>query len=149
MSFTPPTVTGYSGYYDPLYGRAGNGAAADYNNTLRYGRSSTERRAALALSRSGFRGMRRAMRVLNGAAPGSDATENYTRVGVVDQNGPNSIGPGGLRTMETVVANSGNTTTAQQTYINNNIIDLVFATSPSIPYPADLSGNGSGGKLGV
>lgn len=148
MSFTPPTVTGYSAFFDPAFSRQGNGAESSYNAMTRFARTGTEMMVARALAKSGFRGIRRAMRVLNGAAAGSDATETYTRVGTAQHAGPTSIGPGGLRTMETVTANSGNTTTAQRDYINNNMIDARFAQNPT-SYPVDLAGVGGGGKVGV
>jgi hypothetical protein len=50
--------------------------------------------------------------------------------------------------METVTVNSGNTTSAQETYIENTMIDALFAQNPS-SYPTDASGNGGGGKVGV
>jgi hypothetical protein len=144
MSFGPPAVTGYSAFFDPTLARPGNGAEVNYNAMTRYGRESVERLASFALSRSGFRGMRRAMRVLNGAAPGAAAGETYTRVTATAPFEP----VGGLRQMEVVVANSGNTTAAQRDYLNNFLIDMLFNQSPAV-YPPDLSGNGGGGKAGV
>lgn len=148
MSFTPPAATGYSGFFDPAFARPGTGAEADYNAMPRYGRGPIERAIARNLAKAGFRGMRRVMRVLNGAAAGSAANETYTRVGTADQAGPTSAGPGGLRTMEVFTANSGNTTNAQRDYINNQMIDPLFNMSPS-SYPVDLSGNGGGGRAGI
>lgn len=148
MSFTPPNTAGYSGFFDPTFARPGNGAEADYNTMPRYGRAGTERHLARLLAKPGFRGMRRVMRVLNGASAGSAAGETFTRVGTADQTGPTSIGPGGLRAMETATANSGNTTTAQRDYINNQIIDPLFNMSPS-SYPVDAAGNGGGGRVGI
>ena len=81
-------------------------------------------------------------------APGAAAAESYTRVGTVQQESITGIGPGGLRTMETYVANSGVSTVAQETYIENLIVDARYNQNPS-SYPADLSGAGGGGKLGV
>ncbi len=149
MPFGAPLVTGYSAFFDPTLSRQGNGAEASYNNMPRYGRENVERLASFALSRGGFRGIRRVMRALNGAAPGAVANETYSRVGTADQGSANLIGPGGARPIETFVVSVGSTTTAQRDYINNFIIDKLFNTSPAIPYPTDLSGNGSGGRLGI
>lgn len=147
MSFGAPAATGYSPFFDPTLARVGNGAEVDYNAMPRYGRAGTEMALARLLAKGGFRGIRRVMRVLTGAAPGSAADETYTRVGTVGQ-GVTEVGPGGLRTMETVTANSGNTTSAQEAYIENNIINARFVQNPT-SYPVDLSGNGGGGKVGI
>jgi hypothetical protein len=148
MSFGAPGVTGYSAFFDPTLARPGNGAEVNYNAMARYGRARTEMCISQLLAKGGFRGMRRVIRVLTGAAPGSAAAESYTRVGTAEQASITGIGPGGLRSMETVAANSGNTTAAQETYIENLILDARFNQNPS-SYPADLSGVGGGGKLGV
>ena len=147
MSFGAPTATGYSSFFDPTLARPGNGAEQDYNAMRRYGRGGIEMCIARMLAKPGFRGVRRAMRVLNGVAPGTDATETFTRVGTTQQGSPVATGPGGVAPMEVVTMNSGITTAAQQTYINNVMIDARFVQNPA-SYPVDLSGNGGGGKLG-
>lgn len=143
MSFAPPVMgASYSPFYLSTVGVGTAGNEADYNTMTRYARTNNERMASMALGRGGFRGMRRAMRVLNGAAAGSAASETHTRVAVQTPFQPETAG--GLRTMETVTDNSGNTTAAQQTYIQNKIIDMMFGLTPPIPsgYATDLSGNG-------
>ena len=147
MSFGAPVVTGYSPFFDPNLARPGNGAELDYNTMPRYGRSNTEMAVSRFLAKTGFRGMRRAMRVLNGVVPGTDATETFTRVGTAGQGSAVSVGPGGAAPMEVATANAGVTTVAQQNYINNLMIDARFAQNPT-SYPVDLSGNGGGGKRG-
>jgi hypothetical protein len=147
MSFAPPTATGYSAFYSTAFARPGNGAAADYNAVPRYGRSSNERVAAFALGRGGFRGMRRAMRVLNGASAGSATSETYGRIAAQTPFAPETAG--GARTVETVtVSPTGNTTTAQRDYINDKILDMLYDQEPGT-YPTDASGNGGGGKRGI
>ena len=146
MAFGPPVVTGYSLFFDPSFHRAGNGTEPTYNAMPRYGRANSELVVSSMLSRGGFRGMRRVMRVLNGAAPGSVATESYTRVSGAGQS-PVDVGPVGVRPMEVLVVNAGNSTAAQRDYINTHIIDARFLSNP-VNYPVDTSGNGSGGQLG-
>lgn len=146
MSFVPPVMTtlgSYSTFYTNGNGIGTAGTEADYNSMTRYGRTNNERMASMALGRGGFRGMRRAMRVLNGAAAGSAASETHTRVAVQTPFQPETAG--GLRSMETVTDITGNTTSAQQAYIQSKILDMMFGQTPVIPtgYPADLSGNGS------
>lgn len=142
MAFSPPTVTGYAGGFDPTMQRAGNGAEANYNSLPRYGRTSAERRLSTVLAKSGLRGLRQVMRTLNGAAPGSAAVASYPRVvAPLD-----SDDLGGVRVIETYTLNTGNTTAAQQEYIEDHIMDDVFR---AVPDATDLGGNGGGGKLGV
>lgn len=148
MSFGAPVVSGYSPFFDPALARPGNGAEINYNAVPRYGRASSEMLISAQLAKGGFRGVRRVMRALMGAAPGASGAESYTRVGTAQQESITGIGPGGLRTMETYVANSGNTTAAQETYIENLIVDARFNQNPS-SYPVDLAGVGGGGKVGV
>lgn len=144
MAFGAPTVTGYAGGFDPTFAIASAGAEVNYNAVPRYGRGNTEMTLARLFASAGFRGVRRAMRVLNGAAPGSAATETFSRVAAQVPFNPQTAG--GLRTLETVTANSGNTTAAQRDYINNVILDARFGSNPA-NYPVDLSGSGGGGKV--
>lgn len=147
MSFTPPTMgtTSYSPYWSSSVGIASAGNEASYQAVTRVARSSTEYHVARLLARSGFRGMRRAMKVLTGAAPGSAASETYVRVTAPTPFVDTTFG--GVRAMETVTANSGNTTAAQETYIEDKILDMRYNANPS-SYPVDTSGNGGGGKVG-
>jgi hypothetical protein len=109
----------------------------------RYARDSNERRIAQAMSRAGFRGMRRVIRTLNGAAPGTTATDTYARV-----LGSNAFEPpSGARPIETVTTVNAATTAAQQTAIQTRLIDQLFVSSPT-SYPTDLGGGG-GGKVTV
>lgn len=147
MSFAPPTMgtTSYSGYWSSSVGIASAGNEINYNAVSRTGRSSTEYHVARLLAKPGFRGMRRVMKVLTGAAPGSAASETYARIVAPTPFVDTTFG--GARAVETVTANSGNTTSAQETYIENNILDMRYNANPS-SYPVDTSGNGGGGKLG-
>lgn len=142
MSMAAPTVTGYSPFFSSSVGRTDAGNEASYNAVTRYARSSNETMIARSLSQGGYRGFRKIMRILNGAAAGSDATVTHARVDASTQ-GP-STAPGGARTIETFTDNSGNTTSAQKAYIDN-LLDRVYNSSPS-SYPTDASGNGGGGK---
>ena len=148
MSFGAPVVSSYSPFFDPALARPGNGAELNYNAMPRYGRASSEMCISQLLAKGGFRVVRLVLRTLIGAAPGASAAESYTRVGTVQQESITGIGPGGLRTMETYVANSGNSTAAQEAYIENLIVDARFNQNPS-SYPVDLAGVGGGGKVGV
>jgi hypothetical protein len=137
MATTLPTVTGWS----PLYGNTPNA----YQQL--FGRSSNDYHAAMALGRAGQRGVRRVMRVLTGAAPGSNATETYARVQAATPF--NTLTGGGARVVETVTEVNRNTTAGDVTYVNANIIDRIYAMTPPIAnFPPDLSGNGGGGKRG-
>jgi hypothetical protein len=133
MAFSIPPVTGWSTFW----GNAPNAYA------MRFARAAPERTIAHALAKPGMRQLRRVMCTLNGVAPGSAATETYARIAVPVN--PQSMG--GVRVVETVTASSGDTTAAQQTYINDELIDRLFNAAPST-YPVDASGNGGGNKLG-
>lgn len=151
MSFTAPTVTGYSGFYSSSVGIAGSGNEASYNAMFRYARSSTERAVAVAMIRHGFRSMRRAVISLNGAAPGDSAAEGVKRVQA--QTPFNSLTYGGARTVETHTLSSGVTTSAMESYIDSKLLrDGRYTghvvTNGSLGYPRDLSGNGGGSKVG-
>lgn len=131
MATTLPTVTGWS----PLYGNTPNA----YQPL--FGRSSNDYIAAQALGRAGMRGVRRIARVLNGAAPGSTATETVARIAPATPF--NTLSGGGVRTVDTVTEVNRATTSADVTYINANILDRVYNMQPAIAsYPPDLSGNG-------
>jgi hypothetical protein len=131
MATTLPTVTGWS----PLYGSTPNAYQ------LLFGRHSNDYHAARALGASGMRGIRRIARVLNGAAPGSNATETVARIAPATPF--NTATGGGARVVETITEVNRNTTAADVTYINANILDRIYAMTPPIAsYPPDLSGNG-------
>jgi len=131
MATTLPTVTGWS----PLFGNTPNAYQ------LQFGRHSNDYHAARALGASGMRGIRRVMRVLNGAAAGSAATETYVRRRAAAPF--NQVEASGNVPMETVTEINRNTTAADITYINANIIDRIYNMHPAIAsYPVDLSGNG-------
>lgn len=132
MAFGPPASTGWSSFW---------GTAPNAHQLL-FGRSSAERRAAIALSRGGSRPLRAAMKALSGAAAGGAVSD--TKAQVQAANGDNV---GGARVVETVTLITGNTTAAQETYSEARVLDAVFAAEPS-SYPVDASGNGGGGKIG-
>lgn len=147
MSFAPPVMgtTSWSGFYSATVGRPGAGNEVSYDLMPRYGRSSHERIASMMLGKSGFRGIRRVMRALNGVAPGSNATETYARVTAPAAFDDDALG--GTRVVETVTVVNANTTAAQQTYLNAKLLDMIYAQAPT-SYPIDLSGNGGGNKVG-
>ena len=145
MSFSPPTVTGYAGGFDPSFARSGNGAEANYNAVTRYARDSAERKLSLVLSRGGNRALRAAMRILNGTAAGSSAAASHQRVRAtpgVDQG--IGVSPGGLRTTELFDDATGNSTAGMVTYINDLVHDAMIDAPVTV---TDLSGNGGGGKV--
>jgi hypothetical protein len=145
MSFAVPTVTGYSGAFTNTVGIPSAGHATSYNALPRYARSSTERAVSSAMVRRGFRGMRRAIISLTGAAPGGSAAESYKRIQA--QTPFNSLTYGGQRVVETNVVASGVTTSAMETYIETEMLRSGFYAT-SITYATDLSGNGGGSKIG-
>lgn len=138
MSLVAPTVTGFSLFW----GTAPNTYAPLFN------RSEFINRISQALSRQGAREFHRALKVLTGAVAGGTATETYSRVsapaGLTE-----SQQLGGLRVIDTVTVINRATTSADETYIEA-VQDRLKNMSPAIAsYPADLSGNGGGGKAGV
>lgn len=145
MTTTTITMgTGWAGFYNSNPQSPGNYAP-------RFARSSHEYRAALALSRHGYRKYRAQMKALSGAAAGGSATDTNPRV---QQTLPayqmGGSGLGGTRTVETVT-NSTTTTSAMETFLEAKLIDRLFIEEPtisSVGYPTDSSGNGGGGKLG-
>lgn len=137
MAFALPTVTGWSNFY----GETPNAYA------MLYGRSTMERRLSLELARQSNRAARATIRALTGVAPGSSKANTQARVSApagLTQNDQ----LGGLRVVDVVNIQTGNSTAADVTYINALINDSVYNQAPS-SYPADASGNGGGGKLGV
>lgn len=136
MSFQIPTVTGWSSFY---------GDAANAYTPL-YARSTGERAISKVLARQSNRAMRATIRSLTGVAPGSSKANTQARVsapaGLTD-----AQMLGGLRVVDIVNIQTGNSTAADVTYINALINDSVYNQAPA-SYPADTSGNGGGGKLG-
>ena len=137
MSFAVPTVTGWSNFY----GESPNAY------TMLYSRSTLERRLGVELARQSNRAARATIRALTGVAPGSSKANTQARVsapaGLTD---PQMLG--GLRVIDTVTIQSGNTAAADVTYINALINDAVYNQAPS-SYPTDAAGVGGGGKVGV
>lgn len=136
MSFTPVTVTGYSGFYQNVGTNVGPYAP-------RYSRSAHEYQAAVALGKNGFRKYRVQMRALNGVAPGASTVDTYRRVQATQASGDGQS-LGGLRTMQ-VINNATTSTTQMRDAINDRIYDRI---SKVVTYPRDVSGNGGGGKVG-
>lgn len=121
------------------------------------GESNFDPKVSQLLRKRQFRGFRRLLRTLVGTAAGSSAVENTTREKAFQAMDAATTGQGGgLITMETVslVPSSAggsapatrNTTSADVTYFTA-LIDRLSALAPA-SYPADLAGNGGGGKLG-
>lgn len=142
MSIAVPTVTGYSAFWSAVSNINGE-VGAPY--AMRFSRSSHERRASIALSRSGFRAVRELMVTLNGVAPGQTALDTYAQAGTTQQ-GPTAIGPGGVRTVDTITTVNRVTTAGDVTTLNARVIDGLFVAAPT-SYPTDASGNGGGGKV--
>ena len=135
MAFSPLlNTTGYSGFWNHT-----GSDASPYKP--KYYRSSHEYHAALALGKNGFRRLRSVAKTLNGAAPGSLASDSYKRVQAVASYADGQ-GGGGVRSLQTI--SSGiNTATSHMNIINSRIYDRM---STPMTYPVDASGNGGGGK---
>lgn len=144
MTIAVPTVTGYSAFWQVVSNINGE-VGVPY--AIRFSRSSHERRASLALSRSGFRAVRELMETLNGAAAGGTATDTYAQAGT-NQQGPTAVGPGGARTIDTITTVNRATVAADVTALNARVVQGLFLQAPT-SYPVDVSGNGGGGKRGV
>jgi hypothetical protein len=142
MSIAVPTVTGYSAFWQNVSNINGE-VGVPY--AMRFSRSSHERRASIALSRSGFRAVRELMVTLNGVAPGSAALDTYAQASA-SQQGPTVTGPGGVRTIDTITTVNRNTAASDVTTLNARVVDGLFVQAPS-SYPTDASGNGGGGKV--
>ncbi len=144
MSISIPTVTGYGGMWETTGGpNAAN--AAPYS--MLFARSAQENRIALKVNTRGFRAVRRVLRTLVASNLGATATDTYVRV-----TAPNGLTDnddlGGLRAVETVTTVDRATVAGDRTYLIAKILDRHFIANPS-SWPADLSGNGGGGKLGA
>ena len=124
MSFTRPTVTGWSSFY---------GETANAYQLL-FNRSAFERRQSVELARQGNTATRATIRALTGVAPGGSVAATYSRVSAPSD----LMSLGGLRTIDTFTAQSGVSTAADVVYINTNINDAVRA-APA--YVVDASGN--------
>lgn len=136
-----PTVTGWSTFWQQI-APVGQGAAY----ALHGNRSSQERRIAIHLAKPGYRGMRRVIRTLLGAAVGAAATETHSRI-VAPAGLTQAASFGGARQIESVTDVNRVTTAADLTYVQG-VVDRVYNANPT-SYPTDLSGNGGGGKEGV
>jgi len=90
----------------------------------------------------GNRGLRRLLLTLTGSAVGGSAVENFTRV-KADQSLYQPTQFGGVVPVETVAQMNRVTTAADVTNIN-----ALLNRSPVLTFPADVSGNGGGSKLG-
>jgi hypothetical protein len=128
----------YSGLFDGTTDVNGDGATG---HTLQ-GANALKRQISRITRRTGFRKMQELMLTLNGAAAGSSASKTHARVGHTVDPG-NATVNGGVRTIETVTDVSRVTTSADKTEIDG-FINETFAPAT---YPADVSGNGGGGRL--
>lgn len=95
--------------------------------------SALKRMASWALGRKQTYGLREIMETLNGAAAGSAASKTLTRIEANSE-------LGGLRVIETETLVSANTTAADVTDINADILSLSSKTYDPTP-PANLDGN--------
>jgi hypothetical protein len=147
---TPPTVTGYSGFYQLT------GDMLPYAMTTHAaggGRSRIEYRIAALLSRQEMRALRAAWLALTGAAAGGTATDTYKRVEAPAA--PSGATPavtqigdlGCNRNIETITTIDRATTAADEAYIEDMLDDdlLNRSLTPAL-YPT-VAGSGGGGKL--
>jgi hypothetical protein len=132
----PPGGVTFTGYTSTL----GTGAAnQDATNGQVYfnGFTQGDERIAKMLRNGGMTlVLRRLLQTLTGAAPGATATQTKKQV-KWDQGSP-----GGVIPIETVTLINRATTAADVTALNSLFFRLPFPAT----YPADLSGNGGGGK---
>ena len=126
----------FTGYTNTLGSGAANGAASSGVIYLNGYTQGDERIAKALRNGGGSLVLRRLLTTLLGAAPGATATETKKQV-KWDQGSP-----GGLIPIETVTLVSRPTTAADVTGLNA----LLFRNPFPASYPADLSGNGGGGK---
>jgi hypothetical protein len=116
--------------------------------------NATARGIARLMSPQGARMFAAAAETLTGAVvgtpiPGGSGT--YTQVTAKQTDGLNM---GGIQTISTYTAISGNTTTAQHILVDQQLMPR-FAPAPTTPgvetsgYPVDKSGNGGGSKAGT
>lgn len=123
----------FTGLWNNVYG-------APY--ALTNSRSKLERDIALAFEKPGAQALSAIAIALNGAAAGGTAARTRTRVlGIRTTSGYDL---GGRREIETVTDINRATTAADEAGLDA-IYNGVFALTS---YPADLSGNGGGGKVG-
>lgn len=125
-------MTSYSGLFNGVYGE---------DHAL-IGTRNVETNLARQFRRRGASALREIMQALNGAVAGSNATAQYKRAKAersLDENVQ-----GGQREIETVTLVNRNTTSGDETSIDN----IFDQTSVPSSYPVDKAGVGGGGKLG-
>jgi len=140
--YGPPQVPGngtipFTGWTPTLGSGAANQGATSgivWDN----GFNQQDARIAHYLRVPGARGLRRLLLALVGAAPGATAQEFRTRLKA------QISAPGGAQLMEQIAYVNRVTTAQDVSWINNGL--LARTPGPS-PYPADIGGNGGGGKL--
>jgi len=153
MSVTFPTVTGYQGFW------VGNGDFVTYSPIARAAqgwRSKLEWQIAQLMLKQQYREQRALFTALIGAVAGGTATSTFSRVQAPA--GPSGTPPavtgtgdlGGLVPIETVTVINRATTAADVSYLKDIMSGSMVPAgkSPSITFPADLGGNGGGGRLG-
>jgi len=136
---TTPGQVPFTGYTNTLgSGAANQGSTSGYAqfNGVQQG---DDRMAKMFRNGAMTSAVTRLMYTLLGAAPGSNATK--TKAQVQWQQGS----PGGLIPIETITLVSRNTTAADLAAFQA----LMNRTPTPSSYPADLSGNGGGGKVGL
>lgn len=93
-----------------------------------------KRRAAQALSQKGQWSLRERAETLNGVAPGAPAVKTNARVQASEE-------LGGKRVIENEVLVNRNTTTADQTELNDDVFSLSNKTTFGSNPPANKDGN--------
>jgi hypothetical protein len=134
--FNPPGGVAFTGYTNTL---GSGGANQDATSGVVYfnGYTQGDERIAKMLRNGGMSlSLRRLLTALVGVAPGATATQTKKQV----QGQPGS--PGGAVPIETITLINRATTAADVTGLNALLFRVPWPSS----YPADLSGNGGGGK---
>lgn len=129
-------MTAWSGLFDNEF--------SDGPHSLQHNRPSSRRNVARLFRKRGMRMLRELIVELTGTAAGAAALQQNTRV----KHPTDSDDLGGSRAVETVDLINRVTTAADATDIDTKLVVSATAIAPA-SYPADVSGNGGGGKVGV
>lgn len=143
-TYGPNTPTGFVPFtgFTPTLGAVDAATPVTSGNVQFNGMTQADGAIARLLFNGPNRVVRRLLLTLIGAASGSTATENRTRVQANQATGSITT-QGGVVPIETVALVNRATTAGDITNL-----DAILQRTPVPSYSADASGNGGGGKLG-
>lgn len=127
-------MAAWSGLFDNVF--------SDGPHALQFNKEADQRKIARLLRRGANRPLRAIMKALTGSAVGAD-TALVTRTRI--DHDPDALG--GLRPVTTSDVINRVTTAADLAEVDDEVLFSASAIAPA-SYPADLSGNSGGGKLG-